>query len=50
MPALTARCEIVKPATPASASCTSEIWPTNPVMTTRDSAISTPISVVMRAP
>ncbi len=41
--ASTARCETVKPATPASASCATEIWPTKPVMTTSDSAITTPI-------
>jgi hypothetical protein len=49
MPASTARCEIVKPATPARASCTTEIWPTKPVMTTSDSAISVPISEVISA-
>src|SRR5512135_1206914 len=49
MPKLTAMCEIVKPAAPASASWTTEIWPTNPVTTTSDSAISAPISVLISA-
>ena len=49
MPALTARCEIVNPDTPASESCTTEIWPTKPVRTTRLSAITVPIIVLMRA-
>src|ERR1700733_11723744 len=49
IPALTARCEIVNPDTPASVSCTTEIWPTNPVITTSDSAITGPISVLISA-
>ena len=49
MPASTARCDTVKPETPARASWTTEIWPTNPVMTTSDSAITTPISVLISA-
>ena len=49
IPALTARCEMVKPDTPASDSCTTEIWPTKPVRTTSDSAITVPISVLMSA-
>ena len=35
-----ARCEMVKPATPASASCTTEIWPTKPVITTSERQIT----------
>ena len=42
-------CEIVNPAAPASASWTTEIWPTKPVTTTSDSAISAPISVLISA-
>ena len=34
----------MKPVAPARASWTTEIWPTKPVMTTSDSAISAPIS------
>ncbi len=49
IPASTARCETVKPATPASASWTTEIWPTKPVMTTSDSAITMPISEFVSA-
>ena len=49
MPKLTAMCEIVNPAAPASASWITEIWPTKPVTTTSDSAISAPISVLIRA-
>ena len=44
MPASTAKCEIVKPVAPARASWATETWPTKPVMTTSDSAISAPIS------
>src|SRR5204863_7838712 len=36
MPKLTAICEIVNPAAPASASWMTEIWPTKPVTTTSD--------------
>ena len=49
MPKLTAMCEIVNPAAPASASWITEIWPTKPVTTTSDSAISAPISVLISA-
>ena len=49
MPKLTAMCEIVNPAAPASASWITEIWPTKPVTTTSDSAISVPISVLISA-
>jgi hypothetical protein len=35
---------MTNPATPARLSCTTEIWPTKPVMTTSESAITTPIS------
>ena len=49
IPALTARCEMTKPAIPASESWTTEIWPTNPVSTTNDSAITVPISVLISA-
>ena len=35
-----AMCEMVKPGAPARASWMIEIWPTKPVMTTSDSAIS----------
>ena len=49
MPKLTAMCEIVNPAAPASASWMTEIWPTKPVITTSDSAISVPISVLISA-
>ena len=49
MPASTARCETVKPATPASASWTTEIWPTKPVITTSERAITIPISEFVSA-
>src|SRR5215475_5397650 len=49
IPKLTAMCEIVNPAAPASASWTTEICPTKPVITTSDSAISAPISVLTSA-
>ena len=49
MPKLLAMCEIVKPAAPARASWMIEIWPTKPVMTTSDSAIRMPISVLISA-
>ena len=49
IPALTAKCEMVKPDTPARESWTTEIWPTKPVSTTSDSAITVPISVLMSA-
>ncbi len=49
IPAFTARCEIVNPETPASVNCTTEIWPTNPVMTTSESAMTVPISVLISA-
>jgi hypothetical protein len=48
-PKLTAMCETVNPAAPASASWMTEIWPTKPVTTTSDSAISAPISVLINA-
>ena len=41
-PTSVVRCDIVKPATPASASCTTEICPTNPTMTTRERQIAMP--------
>ena len=44
MPWSTAMCETVKPATPASASWTTEIWPTKPVITTSDRQIKAPSS------
>jgi hypothetical protein len=49
MPKLTAMCEIVNPAAPARASWMIEIWPTKPVMTTSDSAMTAPISVLISA-
>ena len=36
------RCDIVKPATPASASCTTEICPTKPTMTTSERQMRMP--------
>ena len=49
IPASTARCETVKPATPASASWTTEIWPTKPVMTTSERAMTIPINEFVSA-
>ena len=49
MPASTAMCETTKPETPARASCTTEICPTKPVMTTSDRAITVPISELISA-
>ncbi len=49
MPKLLAMCAIVKPAAPARASWMIEIWPTKPVITTSDSAIRMPMSVLISA-
>ncbi len=49
IPKSTAKWETVNPDAPASASCTTEICPTKPVMTTSDSAITTPIRVLISA-
>ena len=47
-PTSVVRCDIVKPATPASASCTTEIWPTKPTMTTSERQMTTPSSELIR--
>ena len=39
---------MVKPATPASASWTTEIWPTKPTMTTSERQMTTPSSELIR--
>ena len=41
--------ETMKPPMPANAICISEIWPTNPVTTTADSAMMTVTSEVEMA-
>ena len=41
-PTSVVRWDMVKPATPASASCTTEIWPTKPMMTTRERQMTMP--------
>ena len=43
------RCDIVKPATPASASCTTEICPTKPTMTTSERQMTMPSSELISA-
>ena len=48
-PTSVVRCDIVKPATPASASCTTEIWPTKPMMTTSERQMTTPSSELISA-
>ena len=40
---------MTNPETPASVSCTTEIWPTKPVSTTSDRAITVPIRVLISA-
>src|SRR5690242_19384018 len=49
IPKLANMCETVNPAAPARASWTTEIWPTKPVITTSDSAMTVPISVLTSA-
>ena len=48
-PTSVVRCDIVKPATPASASWTTEIWPTKPTMTTSERQMTTPSSELISA-
>ena len=48
-PTSVVRWDIVKPATPASASCTTEIWPTKPMMTTRERQMTMPSSELISA-
>ena len=42
--ALTNMCETTNPETPASVTCNSDIWPTNPVITTSDRQTTIPTS------
>ena len=48
-PASVVRCDIVKPATPASASWTTEIWPTKPMITTSERQMMMPSSELISA-
>ena len=48
-PTSVVRWDMVKPATPASASCTTEIWPTKPTMTTSERQMMTPSSELISA-
>ena len=48
-PAFTMRCDMTNPHPPDRASCTTDTWPTKPVMTTSDSARTAPIIDVMSA-